>query len=247
MLAGSGFLPRCSEFIVDWSFGRTDPVTGEIVWHGPAPHRRQPQRHLQRPVERWATLPYPYNARSQNPATQNLLFHSVEVPRLPYNAPLTSTLTPGPQAFTDFANLPREYFYYTHVIQPRLIYGFDAWQPNAPVPSVLTSYFGYTDPTYKQDVLARPSPPFGPIPPDSLGDGFVDGGWQIDFNNDGFIGVGNDPVGEVIPGEPAAKSIPWAWPRMVRVTLTLADALDPSIESTFQFIFNVPDDSPIRE
>lgn len=254
MLAGSGFLPRCSEFIVDWSFGRTDPVTGEIVWHGPA-HRIDVNRNgtFNDPVDRWATLPYPYNARSQNPATQNLLFHSVEVPRLPYGMPMQSVLDPngnpipGPAPYQEFDRLPREYFYYTHVIQPRLIYGFDAWQPNAPVPSVLTSYFGYTDPTYKQDVLARPSPPYGPTPPNMLGDGIVNEGWQIDFNNDGFIGIGNDPVGEVIPGEPAAKSIPWAWPRMVRVTLTLADALDPSIESTFQFIFNVPDDSPIRE
>ncbi|MBX3390007.1 MAG: prepilin-type N-terminal cleavage/methylation domain-containing protein [Phycisphaeraceae bacterium] len=35
-------------------------------------------------------------------------------------------------------------------------------------------------------------------------------------------------------------SIPWAWPKMIRVTFTLADAADPSIEQTFQYVFDLP-------
>ncbi|MCC6230031.1 MAG: hypothetical protein IT432_12500 [Phycisphaerales bacterium] len=40
MLAASNFVPNCSEFIVEWSFGDVDdkpssnPNAGEIVWHG---------------------------------------------------------------------------------------------------------------------------------------------------------------------------------------------------------------------
>ncbi len=39
----------------------------------------------------------------------------------------------------------------------------------------------------------------------------------------------------------AAESVmPWAWPTMIRVTITLSDPVDPSIEQTFQYIFNTP-------
>ena len=39
MLAASAFIPRCTEFIVEWSFGWTnnntgDPRFGQIMWHG---------------------------------------------------------------------------------------------------------------------------------------------------------------------------------------------------------------------
>ncbi|MGH7243379.1 MAG: PulJ/GspJ family protein [Phycisphaerales bacterium] len=37
-------------------------------------------------------------------------------------------------------------------------------------------------------------------------------------------------------------SMPWAWPKMIRVTFTLADASDPSIEQTFQYVFDLPPD-----
>lgn len=35
-------------------------------------------------------------------------------------------------------------------------------------------------------------------------------------------------------------SIPWTWPKMIRVTFTLADPADPSIEQTFQYVFDLP-------
>lgn len=35
-------------------------------------------------------------------------------------------------------------------------------------------------------------------------------------------------------------TIPWAWPRLIRITMTLADPNDPAIEQTFQFTFEVP-------
>ncbi len=36
-------------------------------------------------------------------------------------------------------------------------------------------------------------------------------------------------------------TIPWPWPKLIRVTMTLADPVDPAIEQTFQFIFETPE------
>jgi len=89
----------------------------------------------------------------------------------------------------------------THTYSQRLIYGFTP----APDASVITSYFGYFDPTF--------------IPP-------------IDGNGDGIPDA----------GQPAVGVVPWPWPRMIRVSVTLADAQDPTIENTFQYIFTTPGD-----
>ncbi len=51
------------------------------------------------------------------------------------------------------------------------------------------------------------------------------------------------PSGSAAPvaDSPTSQIAPWAWPRMVRVTVTLADPLDPSDERSFQYIFAVPE------
>jgi hypothetical protein len=67
---------------------------------------------------------------------------------------------------------------------------------------VLTSFFGYTDPT---------------IPP------------PADGNNDGRVDGGS-------PASPTA----WPWPKLIRVTVVLSDPQDPSLESTFQYVFATP-------
>ena len=41
------------------------------------------------------------------------------------------------------------------------------------------------------------------------------------------------------PNEP--PTIPWAWPKLIRITLSLADAQDPSVEQSYQFVFEVPE------
>jgi len=35
-------------------------------------------------------------------------------------------------------------------------------------------------------------------------------------------------------------ALPCPWPRMIRITVTLSDAVDPTIESTFQYVFRTP-------
>lgn len=44
---------------------------------------------------------------------------------------------------------------------------------------------------------------------------------------------------DVISLEDAATE--WVWPKLIRVTVTLADPTDPLVEETFQFVFEVPD------
>lgn len=43
------------------------------------------------------------------------------------------------------------------------------------------------------------------------------------------------------PGDNDPQTIPWPWPKLIRITMTLADPVDPSIEQTFQFIFKTPE------
>jgi hypothetical protein len=51
----------------------------------------------------------------------------------------------------------------------------------------------------------------------------------------------NDPT--YAPTDPNLDppTIPWPWPKLIRITVTLADPTDPSIEETFQFVFETPD------
>ncbi|MEO0716958.1 MAG: hypothetical protein AAFY58_08210 [Planctomycetota bacterium] len=34
--------------------------------------------------------------------------------------------------------------------------------------------------------------------------------------------------------------MPWPWPKLIRVTVTIADEIDPTIEQTFQFVLEAP-------
>jgi hypothetical protein len=52
------------------------------------------------------------------------------------------------------------------------------------------------------------------------------------------------PVGGAalsVTDTPTPQVLAWAWPRMIRVTVTLADPLEPSDERSFQYIFAVPE------
>lgn len=171
MLESSVFVARCSEFIVDWSFGVTT-LAGEFVWYGPARYADTNNDRQITAADELLTQPY----ASGHP------------PIPVYYA--TQPNTPGGQPGLD-----------AHPVSQRLIHR-EVMLNGA----CLTSYFGYTDPTFRAD---------------TNGNGVVDAGESID------------------------RSLPWPWPRMVRITMTLSDPIDPSIESTFQFIFNLPD-APAR-
>lgn len=173
MLASSNFLPNCTEFIVEWSFGETFPSNsaapgnyvagreGELVWYG-----------MDRAGE---ARPYGWGDNWHDAGNPNSWFQ---------------------QSFRRVNNTIG-----FHGVSPELIHGYQVTiPPSAGTP--LVSMFGFVDPTFE---------------PDTNGDGDL-----------------TDPT------DAAATSLPWAWPKLIRVTVTLADPNDPSYEQTYQFVFETP-------
>ncbi|QOJ01613.1 MAG: type II secretion system protein [Phycisphaeraceae bacterium] len=150
MLTQSRFVPRCSEFIVEWSFGETENLGNGVTrvkWYGTSEvqggriaFRRYDQR-LYRPFE------------------------------------------------------GRGGFAASHVVDPDLVYSSAIPQVGDP----LTACFGWIDPTYRPPTAQQQ---------------------QADPN--------------------APQSVPWAWPKMVRITIAIVDDKDPSIEERLQFVLETP-------
>lgn len=51
----------------------------------------------------------------------------------------------------------------------------------------------------------------------------------------------HDPTYAPSDPEIDPPTLPWPWPKLIRVTMTLADPNNPSVEQTFQFIFETPE------
>lgn len=119
---------------------------------------------------------------------------------------------------------------------PRLIYGYNAnaqryRDPNSnKYPLSVSSFFGYIDPTYSKDINRN-----GVLEPGEIS---TDAQVWNDVNNNNVV----DP-GEMEPN-PSPSSRRWIWPTMIRVRVTIADPVDPSIETSFEYVFDVPDDEP---
>ncbi len=196
MLSASRFIPSCTEFIVEWSFGVIDdvpasPTFGELIWHG-----------LDRPLvdddfdqmpdfagSGYAARPFPQSTSGMGPYTY----------RTPYLLRCTGRYTqPGEGWDFNGANL----------ISPQI----------SPVgfANEYESFFGFFDPEFN---TSNPNITNGP---DGAPDNCNIPGSTID-----------DPL---VPSELG----PWPWPKMIRVTITVADSMDPSIEQTFQFVFDLP-------
>ncbi len=154
MLAASNLVPHCTEFIVEWTFGNTDPGNGgEVIWHG--------MRRLvnNQPVADRYEPDTPYSIL--DPVLKTVRYREPDG-------------TPGGKMVQ-------------YVVTEDLIHG----PTNIPnTPDAVTSFFGYTDPTF--------------VPKDG------------------------------------APGLAWAWPTMVRVTMTLADPKSPGSQETFQFVFETP-------
>ena len=256
MLAGNGFLPRCSEFIVEWSFGLVDPVTKQTIWYGPEARYDSNRDGIVNGDDDFSSRAYPANVLNR---AGTRVPYAVEVPRLPVlllvdDCPQPPAPAPPrpPPAWMDESNLPRAAKVWRHEVPSKLIYGRNPidnrYEPSEALLTT-TAHFGYSDPTFKQDRLRWVGRPRGFFPADPSrdpgdgADGVADYGRQIDLDCDGVI-----ESGEVLGGEPLGTSVPWAWPwpKLVRVTMTVSDAQDPSIENTFQFIFGVPPDPVVK-
>ncbi len=188
MLAGSNFLPHCTEFIVEWSFGvqyTSDPTdsnydaakAGQLVWYG---------------------MPRVVNG--------GLVADTYLVPSI--SPPPLSTPTYPWTTGISMAYLRVDGTQATQPVTEALIHGA-TFDPTLGAGQPITSYFGYNDPTFNPDKDA----PTGSTVPD----------------------------GKLIsPHDSRTPTIPWAWPRFIRVTMSLADPNNPSVEQSFQFVFDVP-------
>jgi hypothetical protein len=160
MLTSSVFVPRCSELIIEWSFGQAD-TTGRLVWYG----------------------------GKETPGIAGNTFRLY--PGLP------SLKTDEDTWYRPFSTAPN------HRLSPYLIYDAPALANFEPATAAAitnaqaTAHFGYIDPTWP--------------------------------------GAGT-------PSATEPRTLPWAWPKLIRVTMTLSDPVDAAIEETFQFVFDVPED-----
>jgi len=194
---------RCSEFVVEWSWGQSYPmvgvfndefgrdVRGQTIWYGrsligftsPTPTNfvgsntagaANPDIFRYDPSATYAGISGKYSP-------------SGRLMQAPTAAPAFKPYKGSPE----FAGIVKIDDY---VVPDWLTHGVTKWRLNGLEQSSLVSYFGYFDPTYTQDDVTQP------------------------------------------------PSLPWAWPKLIRVTFTLADAADPSIEQTFQYVFDLPPD-----
>ncbi|MFM9996835.1 MAG: type II secretion system protein J [Phycisphaerales bacterium] len=195
MLSSSNFLPRCTEFIVEWTFGAsypsdtTDPNyragrEGEVIWHGMA--RREDGVPIQPAATQAGLEDNPQIvAQPYNPGTADVQLHRAKFRRI------DGTLASYPNVAAEVQ------------LATELIHGQGVPLPYVPPAGTpIVSYFGYVDPTFNPD-------------------------------RGGAVGYGD-------PSDSATTTIPWAWPRLVRVTIGLADPTDPTIEQRFQFVFELP-------
>lgn len=181
MLSGSNFIPRCTEFIVEWSFGKTYPSDpsnpdyvvgreGELIWHG---LERLPDGTPVQNDSRAVVRPYDE-------------FQRLARLEKPYQA-LDGSIRLDPSDLWVRTDLVHGQGYSSSQVAPG---------------AALTSYFGYVDPYFKPDK-----------------------------DNDGLL---ESPV------DAASPTYPWAWPRLVRVTIGLADPADSAFEQRFQFVLPLP-------
>lgn len=215
-LASSGFIPRVSEFIVEWSFGKTDD-DGEMIWHGaergidydndgtddktvfPYPRYDEDVRGTVPDLAGSFFVPYRLQQSFGSGVTgvgdQPRQFTGV--PRL--GQPLATFLT------GDFADAGDTYASYPVI--PEVVHGVRASSlGGGGGPNSVVSYFGYTLPFFDAD---------DPDGDGNLADAAVD------------------------------ETLDWPWPELVRVTVTLTDPGDETIERTFQYVFPTPG-NPVR-
>ncbi|MEO1007601.1 MAG: hypothetical protein AAFX79_03480 [Planctomycetota bacterium] len=210
-MTSSVFIPRCSEFIVEWSFGKTDD-DGELIWHGA---EREIDFDRDGTPDR-TVLPYPQYDEEVRGTAQEFAggyFQPYRLRTIP-DAMTTGVGTTArrivdelrigspiaPVLSGQFADVGDEFSSYP--VLPELIHGVQVGSGLGTAgDESLVSYFGYT------------TPYFDPGDPD--GDG---------ANTDAAL----------------EDTLEWPWPELIRVTVTLVDPADDAAERTFQFVFPTP-------
>lgn len=248
-MASNNFLPRCSEFVVEWSFGDTD-VNGETIWFGPPRNPANPSFG--------DTLPYPLSVAAV-PGTP-------APPDARHYRPIKST---DGTTFNWVVSDRLIYGYSPNATDPVMTSFFGYVDPSAPRMIDLddTNYDGVPDGDGRPDRAEDPNGNgvFDTREVDANGNGLLDpnedfdgdgrldsvpeqdsnGNNQLDpdedRDGDGHWDRGEDFNGNGIQDFCAAGPTPWPWPRLIRVTVVLSDPQNPAVESTFQYIFSTPE------
>lgn len=182
MLTSAVFVPRCTEFIVEWSYGLVDqvpnsPTYKQLIWYG---------------------LPRYEDVNGNGTFNQG----TDVVIAQPFDGVPARDVLPR---FT--GESPGSYGNNLYPTRALINAGL-------PVPAIVpgaqteVSLFGYFDP--------------GPGRLPNTGGDPQDSSWGADALQD--------------PSEVR----PWLWPALIRVTMTLADRTDPTIEASYQVVFEVP-------
>lgn len=196
-LVANNIATRCSEFIVEWSFGQTYP---DGSWAkvpdptDPTNANRSVDVNVSRQIIWYGGTVNPYANGTRNSSPRLGVFHYNPLNEDPDNLQISAKggqpLVPKYEPFKGLTNLSNDVQNYSP--STYLIHGTAKRHPSYETEwASLVSYFGYVDPGF--------TPP-----------------------NDG------------------EAAMPWPWPKMIRVTFTLADAADPSLEQTFQYVFDLP-------
>ncbi|MEM1185359.1 MAG: prepilin-type N-terminal cleavage/methylation domain-containing protein [Planctomycetota bacterium] len=192
MLVSNVFLPRCSEFIVEWSYGVIDrrpesrsSTSGQLIWHG---------------LRRWQDLPDGAVDGVYDRGTEPLIAD------LFYSNPSGDVPEYDGDRMIEFQNefsIPQEL-------------------RTGPMGSQTM------DPRFEAlcRVRDRDTPTSTAVPdPDRLARveyawGYLD---QADTDSDGVVD----------------EALDWPWPTLIRITLRVSEASDPSVEQTYQVVFRV--------
>lgn len=229
MLAAHAFAPHCTNFIVEWSFGQLDsrpainlgggnvpnPNFGRLVWYG--------LRRAADVSEDGALVSYvlPYSEAGGNINSDVLLLRPTYKTRLGTSVNRRDTRNDVGDMDPDTDLVP------TQALLRELIEGVRGL-PGAPTEHTLTAHFGYVDPTYAPR-----------LPRKADQKRHLD---RILTNVRGNVDNNGVPLYEPLEGDVLLDpdTIPWPWPKLVRVTVTIADPNDPTVEQTFQYVFETP-------
>ncbi|MEO0630345.1 MAG: hypothetical protein AAFY46_06420, partial [Planctomycetota bacterium] len=247
MVTNSQFIPRCTEFIVEWSFGERytanlgtldgsnadavwsgdgDEIVGELIWYGlPRPASEGVPIASIRPRRLLTDLPDDLDEPGEVPTAANPL--SIAEQRL-LEKHLRSELIQGdPDDLAPNSNPPgNSLTRYRQVAPspdgPSGTIGGGIARTAAQAPA--TYYFGYADPRAV------------PVDDFELPGGVVVANRGFDVNGDGFR---DDLDGDGVYDDA------WPWPRLLRITMSFADPVDQTVEDTFQFVVELPRDGDL--
>lgn len=195
-LVANSIAPRCSEFIVEWSFGQTYPDGSFVTVPDPdRPGFNKPDPvNVSRQIIWYGGTLNPYADGARNSTPRLGVFHYNPLNEDPDNLQPSArggqALVPKYEPFKGLTSLSSAVQNYSP--STYLIHGTAKRHPSYDKEwASLVSYFGYVDPSFT-------------------------------------------------PANDGEAAMPWPWPKMIRITFTLADAADPSLEQTFQYVFDLP-------